>query len=428
MSLDLRKTAPQISAMGDGLRASWQERTQRLDRAAALLRNPLERGLAAKTLVQRVEAAGPPRQRVSFLVAGLPAGESLDFGRGFDAPPSPGDYVAVAADGSQIALDHHGPVSCFLLNTSTVAIRYGEERGASIVSEPRLFSGPEELAFRDPDGAVREQAIDEVLMGTMRAVLEIEALAEALERNRGEGPVVVLLDGSLVRWELSSTRYPDFVKQRLLQEGYLAALDRLREASRRRPLAFAGYISGSRSTEVTNVLRVAWCPHDGVETRGCDNICGKGGMGRRECGEVADGVLDRALFGRVLAAGQRSDLFASQSPIVRAEYGPHEVRFCYVNVGDEVVRVEMPEWVAQDTSRLELLHSLVLDQCRKGDGYPVALREAHEAAVVSESDRRVFWQLVGDTLTAQGLSAASSSCRAARARLPRFRGHRRGPS
>jgi NurA-like 5'-3' nuclease len=45
-------------------------------------------------------------------------------------------------------------------------------------------------------------------------------------------------------------------------------------------------------------------------------------------------------------------------------------------------------------SNLEVLAARVLDQCEKGRGYPVALSEAHEQAVVRAADRRAFEELV----------------------------------
>ncbi|MBM2825197.1 MAG: hypothetical protein HW402_861, partial [Dehalococcoidales bacterium] len=65
---------------------------------------------------------------------------------------------------------------------------------------------------------------------------------------------------------------------------------------------------------------------------------------------------------------------------------------------DEIARVEIPQWVAKNESLLGLAHTLVLDQCRRGKGYPVALSEAHEQAVVREADRQNFWQLVESSL------------------------------
>jgi NurA-like 5'-3' nuclease len=47
---------------------------------------------------------------------------------------------------------------------------------------------------------------------------------------------------------------------------------------------------------------------------------------------------------------------------------------------------------------MNLTHALVLDQCRRGQGYPVALSEAHEQAVVTGADREEFWSLVEESL------------------------------
>ena len=70
--------------------------------------------------------------------------------------------------------------------------------------------------------------------------------------------------------------------------------------------------------------------------------------------------------------------------------------------------MEVPGWVALDEGLLGLSHSLILDQCRRGQGYPVAISEAHEQAVVHTSDRRRFKDLVEDALQRQGLNTYAS--------------------
>jgi len=90
------------------------------------------------------------------------------------------------------------------------------------------------------------------------------------------------------------------------------------------------------------------------------------------------------------------------------EYKGHQIYFFYLHTGDEIGRVEVPEWVAEDDKLLSMTHALVLDQCRRGLGYPVAISEAHEQAVVSGSDRQHFNELVMTLLTREGLSAATS--------------------
>ena len=185
------------------------------------------------------------------------------------------------------------------------------------------------------------------------------------------------------------------------------ALTRLREVARRRPVALGSYISRPGAREVANVVRVAACPHEDVATSGCDNICVKG-IGKRECEGAVAGLMDRDLFAELLEPGERSRVFASASSIVVEEYEPHEVRFFYVNAGDEIARVETTQWVADNPDSLDLLHAAVLDQCDKGRGYPLALQEAHERSVVNAADRRAFWTLVEGSMRRRGLSTSGS--------------------
>ena len=84
------------------------------------------------------------------------------------------------------------------------------------------------------------------------------------------------------------------------------------------------------------------------------------------------------------------------------------MHFFYVNVGSEMARVEVPAWVAEDEALLALTHSLLLDQCRKGLGYPVAIMEAHEQAVIGGHERELFRQMVEETLTRHGLDVSTS--------------------
>ncbi len=76
------------------------------------------------------------------------------------------------------------------------------------------------------------------------------------------------------------------------------------------------------------------------------------------------------------------------------DYGNHRIFFFYVNNGWEIGRVEVPKWIAHNPDLLSLTHTLILDQCRKGIGYPVAVSEAHEQAVLTGSDRRTFQDIL----------------------------------
>ena len=78
------------------------------------------------------------------------------------------------------------------------------------------------------------------------------------------------------------------------------------------------------------------------------------------------------------------------------------IDFVYINVGAEIARLEFPAWTTPDA--LEQLCGAVIDQCAKGMGYPVALSEAHEQAVVKAADRRAFVELA----RRQGVSRPSA--------------------
>jgi NurA-like 5'-3' nuclease len=71
--------------------------------------------------------------------------------------------------------------------------------------------------------------------------------------------------------------------------------------------------------------------------------------------------------------------------------------------------VEIPEWVAMKRDLVEITHALVLDQCRKGQGYPVVLSEAHEKAVITGADREQFWELVEEFLIEGKMSTYTST-------------------
>ena len=58
---------------------------------------------------------------------------------------------------------------------------------------------------------------------------------------------------------------------------------------------------------------------------------------------------------------------------------------------------------------VDLVQTLVLDQCRRGQGYPVALSEAHEQAVVTGADREQFQYLVELALSEKRLSTITSA-------------------
>jgi hypothetical protein len=60
------------------------------------------------------------------------------------------------------------------------------------------------------------------------------------------------------------------------------------------------------------------------------------------------------------------------------------------------VRVEIPKWVADDKEKLNLLHSVLVEQCRMmgSKPYPYLLHRAHETAVVKNEEKQQIEQLL----------------------------------
>ena len=90
--------------------------------------------------------------------------------------------------------------------------------------------------------------------------------------------------------------------------------------------------------------------------------------------------------------------------------------FCYVHVGAEVARVEFPQWVVEDSQLLNSSLSLMLAQVQKGFGYPVALAEAHNQAVVRGGERTRFFTLLEQEMIRAGLKNVGTSFKEARKR------------
>ena len=131
-------------------------------------------------------------------------------------------------------------------------------------------------------------------------------------------------------------------------------------------------------------------------------------LGPEPCDACVGGVRDREVFATTLEPGERSAIFGSSSRAVTEYYRGNGAYFFYVHVGEEIGRVEAPLWVVGDETLLRLTHAAVVDQCRRGQGYPVALMEAHEQAAVSGADRRFFVNQLERALFEQRLPVYTS--------------------
>jgi hypothetical protein len=328
-----------------------------------------------------------------------------------DLPARPADYALVATDGSQIDVERHGMAACYVINVGRVFLRYGSRPTAKLSSQPKLYYRDEDLYLSD---GVRRIAIEGNYLSAKRDIEEGMALAELADEFlllRGDTPAVALQDGTLVRWTLAGAE--KFVQERFLKP-YLAYLDRMRE----RGIPVASYISRPRAPEVAGAIRLMFCPDIHVAAgRGAKcSECSDAAAGRVPSCFVCQGLTDADILADMLGEGQRGPLFVSMSRINVEAYGPHLIHFFYLRVGREIARVEIPRWVAEDRPAVDLIHTLIYDQCMKGQGYPVALARAHEQAIVRAADRRAFLSIVEGSLLRAELPASDSRKRESKER------------
>ena len=393
MPLDLGNTALQIDRMAAGLKTRVDEKRRRLERALETARAFDSDSYEDTRLHDRKTMAWS-----------LPSARGSP-GEAYPAPPPPEDYRVIATDGSDIGTDRNIPARCYVINIGVASLTYGSGSHAELSSRARLYARDKELFIRDGDSPFRQVGIEGTVLAAKRMAEEAMALAETVALSPTSLPTLAIMDGSLIMLGVASHGYDDYVRRELVDNGIVRALNRLRRLSDTRPLMVASYVSMPGGTDVANALRLAACPYD---TADCERHCGGTAPGDRPCDAAAMGVVDRDLFWEVLEPGQRSAVFGSSSALVANHYAGHEVHFFYVHAGVEIGRVEIPVWVADDERLLDLTHSLVLDQCARGPGYPVALMEAHEQAVITASDRRLFAEQVMSALEEQSLPAYTS--------------------
>ncbi|HVL81351.1 MAG TPA: DNA double-strand break repair nuclease NurA [Actinomycetota bacterium] len=379
--LDLVSVAGQLRRMRDDLSSLADQTGPRLTEALSAWDRAAEMGPA---LADRVR-----RARTSWLVA-----EPLEPLRPYDVPPTD-RYRVVATDGSQVMPDRHEGAHCFLLNVGVADIDYTAP-AARLSSHPQVAWLPDDLY--PTIGGVRQEA-DGRVVAARRFAAECDALA-----SRAPGADLLLTDGTLLLWWLDTD--PDRLRAlppHDVKAATLTALRRLLATARGQGCLVSGYLSSPRATDVVSMLKVVMCTEDPVDCDRCPYDAGRKTWiplhpvrGRallpepaKPC-EEAETLPDAVVLGSLLAPGQRSPRFRSAATVTAAYDEP--IDLVYLHAGAEIARLEFPAWTTPDG--LDRLCATVLDQCRKGMGYPVSLAEAHEQAVVRAADRRAFLDLV----------------------------------
>lgn len=276
-------------------------------------------------------------------------------------------YCVGAVDGSQIYPDRHQGTPCYLINIGSVMVAYGMPGySVKLDSAPSVYSGAHEDLTHSPDTVnCRRQELE--FKAGIALSMQFQTIAATHHL-----PYLFLFDGSLIFWHLESK---DETLKNMFLGTYLASLHQLYLTK----TLMAGYISLPKNKELVNLLRLDLCNFDFNEHTAHTEV---------------DNVVDTVIASFFLEPYSRSIVFKNHASICQTYPDHLHPYFFYLHVGNEIGRVEIPAWIASNVASVNIIAAIIIDQTIKGRGYPVALAESHEQAVVKGPDREFFYQLI----------------------------------
>lgn len=303
----------------------------------------------------------------------------------YELPEIPEKATVIAVDGSQVYPDQHSAVLYFLTNIGVFTFYHGEDILPEQYTEPILYYS--DTYLRDPEG----QLITNTAVNARRNVLEMQTLTrKAWEYRQRPAPLLALSDGPLLFW--LGRDVPD---AKIMMDDYMATLIKMydihnyMQTLHQHNASLVGYIDRPTSRFIVSLLQLMMLDEEDVRSAVLDQP------------GIFEGLDDRWLLSSLLGPGDRSALMVQQSPRnkeYRQKGVSYEIVFFYLNVGYEnapnVVRVEMPMWVARSRQSVNELHAIIYQQCRLMGRYPYALTRADELAVVRGTDKKGLDEMI----------------------------------
>ncbi len=373
MPIDYQQIFVQIKEIGKNAK----ERRKKKEDAQASARELLAFYSSELDLLRsKVDLA---KQADSNTRCALPINESL--ASSYPMPDSAIQATLIAADGSQINPDRHAAIQFCVVNVGAIQMKLNSGETPKIFTDTELLYGDDLL----PNG----YPMSDGLVALKRDLAERSKLDE-LSKDL-QGSVVTFTDGPIELW---GAKGEDANSYEAIVQKYLGVLSRLQE----RGVITAGYVDKPSADLVVRLLEIASADNEQIQKI-------------REFHPLR-GVSDRWLYGEhknpLLPPGHRSAVFGIQSTSEKKYTGILSLHFFYLNVGTEghpwPVRVEIPKWVADDNSKLDLLHGVLVEQCRMmgSKPYPYLLHRAHETAVVKMEEKQQIEQMLAMELRNQG--------------------------
>ena len=375
MPVNFQEIYSKIKEIGQGAR----ERRERIETLRTHARHLLEANAseleALRRIVERAKETDPN------IRCALPINESLESH--IPAPVAITDTTLIAADGSQVNPDRHNAVQFCIINVGAIVMRMQSGESPEVFTNSELLYG-EELETKY--GTMSEGMV--ALKRDLRERAELEELSKGIK-----GPVVTFTDGPIELWGAKDGEDAESYHESLNK--YLSVLSRLESRS----IITAGYVDKPAADLVIRLLELVRSQGEKEPPNSFRDY------------HPLRGVTDRWLYGEknnpLLGPGERSAVFAIQSKSQKYYKGMLGLYFFYLNVGTEghpwPVRVEIPKWVADDPDKLNLLHSVLIDQCLMmgSKPYPYLLHRAHEIAVIKHEEKFQVEQMLTQELRRQ---------------------------
>jgi hypothetical protein len=380
MALDFQQVQSQVKQLGEQAPQRAQVLAKKRQRALERLEQIANQAEELRTLVQRIVQQHDPSLRCALPV--MQADGSSEPLNASHPLPAVAPILVLAADGSQIEMDRHAQVPYCLVNVGAFQMHsLAPERPVTHV-QCQLFYD-EQL-----------YTITEANLALQRDLRERALLADIAERLAG--PIVAFTDGPIELWGGKASGEEASTYQKSLRD-HLENMSRLH----RRGVIAAGYVDKPGADLLVRLIEISLAKPDQYP-----HI--------RNFREL-QGVTDRDIFFHLLEPGERSTVFAMQSQSAHNYQGELALHFFYLNVGKPgrpwLARVEIPAWVAHDAHQLDVLHGVLVEQCRiLGERpYPYALHRAHEVAVVSLDERKQVSEMIALELLRRGIEVGPGS-------------------
>lgn len=319
--------------------------------------------------------------------------QALDEAVPFTKSHLPPCATIIAADGSQIVPDRHAAFTYYLINIGGIIYYHGQKTADAQPRPPQPFSEPT-LLFPTEIELDDDQFTNYARITIQRDLNEIDALAfHATEQKEADIPLLAIMDQRLL-YVPTGELAPKF-KHEVVEE-WQGHMRRFQQAG----AWLAGYIDSPRKSSVMAMLR-------GIHPDRNPNDL-------NDMGEWA-GLTDVDLYGRLLQPGQRSKLFMEVSFANKRFGRDNKVCFFYFNSGqtiNNIARVDLPHWVAQDSAAVTAIHALLYDQCCILGNYPYVITRADEVAVVQRRDQEELEFRIGRRMDEYGLDTAAITAKA----------------